>query len=185
MEDNNSNIKDDIHLFYEIKKSDQKSFEELFNRYYNLLCNYSTSIVDSTSCAEELVADVFANLWIKRKQIKINKNVKAYLFRSTRNASISFLRKQKVNIELIDEDQINIPNSKISPDNKLIKEEADIKLQNLLNQIPARSREVFILQRFNRLKYSDIAEALDISVKTVEKHMSKSLKIIRDKYKFF
>lgn len=177
------NIDDDISLINEIKKGNQKSFEELFNKYYNLLSNYSDNIINDKSTAEEVVADVFANIWIKRKKLNINKNVKSYLYKSTRNTTISYLRKQKDNIEIIDENQINIPNYWSSPDNKLLKEDLNFKLENMLCKIPERSREIFTLHRFNGLKYNDIAQILDISVKTVEKHMSKSLKIIRENYK--
>jgi len=178
-----THIYNDIDLFEQIKNGNQKSFEELFNRYYNVLSNYSSIILNNNSCAEEVVADVFANIWIKRKKITINKNVKAYLYRSTRNTAISYLRKRKQECETIDENKINFSQTHNSPDNELIREDSEFRLKNLLNKIPERSREVFILHRFNNLKYVEIAETLNVSIKTIEKHMTKSLKIIREYYK--
>ena len=173
----------DIILFEKIKENNQQAFEELFNLYYHNLCDFSSLMSNNKPCAEEVVADVFANIWIKRKKLKINKSVKAYLFRSTKNTTISYLRKRKNIYEPIEEDQLNIFNSDSSPDKHLLKEELNFKLKNLLKIIPERSREVFILHRFNGFKYKDIADTLDISIKTVEKHMTKSLKLLRDSYK--
>jgi len=173
----------DIFLFDKIKNNNQKAFEELFNLYYQNLCDFSFLMINNKSCAEEIVADVFANIWIKRKKIKINKNVKSYLFRSTKNTTISYLRKRKNNIEIIEEDQLNVFNAGSIPDEQIINKETYLKLIKLLNIIPERSREVFILHRFNGFKYRDIAEILEISIKTVEKHMTKSLKLLRETYK--
>jgi len=173
----------DIILFEQIKENNQKAFEDLFNLYYHSLCEFSNLMSNNKPCAEEVVADVFANIWIKRKKLKINKSVKAYLFRSTKNTTISYLRKRKNIYEPIEEDQLNIKNQDSSPDKNLLKEEQNLKLEKLLKIIPERSREVFILHRFNGFKYRDIAETLGVSVKTVEKHMTKSLKILRDSYK--
>jgi len=177
------NFERDRILFNKIKNGKENAFSELFNKYYKNLCDYSYLMNNNKSCAEEIVADVFAYIWIKRKKIKITKSVKAYLFRSTKNTTISYLRKKKNKFEIIEEDQFNIPGSNSLPDRQIIKAESDLKLNTLLNLIPARSREVFILHRFNGLKYIDIAETLDISVKTVEKHMTKSLKLLRGAYK--
>ncbi|RLD52399.1 MAG: RNA polymerase sigma-70 factor [Bacteroidetes bacterium] len=177
------NSEKDIILFNEIKKGKQKAFDELFNLYYHDLCDFSNLMSNNKPCAEEVVADVFANIWIKRKKLKINKSVKAYLFRSTKNTTISYLRKRKNIYEPIEEDQLNIKNQDFSPDKNLLKEEQNLKLEKLLKIIPERSREIFILHRFNGFKYRDIAETLDISVKTVEKHMTKALRLLRDVYR--
>ncbi len=173
----------DIILFEQIKENNQKAFEELFNLYYHNLCDFSSLMSNNKPCAEEVVADVFANIWIKRKKLKINKSVKAYLFRSTKNTTISYLRKRKNIYDPIEEEQLNVKNQDSAPDKNLLKEEQNLKLEKLLKIIPERSREVFILHRFNGFKYKDIAETLDISIKTVEKHMTKSLKLLRDSYK--
>jgi RNA polymerase sigma-70 factor (ECF subfamily) len=178
-----NNSERDIYLFEEIKNSSQKAFEELFNLYYQDLCRFSKCIINNTACAEEVVADVFANIWIKRKKITINKSVKSYLFQSTKNTTISYLRKHKNFYEPFDEELLNISERDALPDKDLIKTETDIKLNKLLNLIPQKSREVFILHRLTGLKYNDIAETLDISVKTVEKHMTKSLKLLKENYK--
>ncbi|MEA2042352.1 MAG: RNA polymerase sigma-70 factor [Bacteroidota bacterium] len=175
--------KKDSELFKQIKRSNQDAFSSLFNKYYKELCMYSQIISNNKSCAEEVVADVFANIWIKRKKIKINKNVKAYLFRSTKNTTISYIRKRNKNLITINDEQYKISANDSLPDKYILQKESEFKLKTLISQIPDRSREIFIMHRFSDLKYTEIAEILDISVKTVEKHITKSLKLLRAGYK--
>ncbi len=177
-----NNSERDIIIFNDIKKSDQKAFDELFNRYYKSLCDFSNLMINNKQSAEEIVADVFANVWINRKKIKITKSVRAYLYRSTRNTTISYLRKNKKIFEEIKEDQFHIIKPDFSPEKNIRKQELTYEINVLLSVIPERSREIFVLHRFNEFKYSDIAEMLSISVKTVEKHMSKALRLLRDAY---
>ncbi len=176
------NFEKDYILFNNIKIGKQDAFSELFNKYYQPLCDFSYLMSNNKSCAEEVVADVFANIWIKRKKLKINKSVKAYLYRSTRNTTISYLRKRKNIFEEIEEEQLNVVKPDFSPEHNLAKEETTRKIEKLLSVIPQRSREIFILHRFNEFRYNDIAEMLDVSVKTVEKHISKALRILRENY---
>ncbi len=178
-----NNSEKDIILFNEIKRNNQKAFDELFTAYYNELCDFSYLLINNKPLAEEIVADVFANLWIKRKKIKILKNVKAYLYSSTRNLTISYIRKNKNHFEQIEEERLNIVKSEFSPEKNIKKQELTSEINYLLSVIPERSREIFVLHRFNNFRYSDIADFLEISVKTVEKHMSKALRIMRDAYR--
>ena len=177
-------IKDsDIILFEKIKHNSQPAFDELFNKYYQNLCEFSYHIVKNKSCAEEIVADVFANIWIKRKKIKIKTKLSSYLYRSTKNTSISYLRKNKVQFEPLFDSRDFIAKPDAQPDRAIIKNENKLRLDNLLNILPERNKEIFVLHRFSGLKYVEIADIVGISVKTVEKHMSKSLKLLRETYK--
>jgi len=176
------NSEKDIVLFDLIKKNNQKAFEELFNKYYQTLCDFSFMMTNDKSIAEEVVSDVFANFWIKRKKIIINKNLQSYLFKSTKNHTISQLRKNKTTFEFIDEDKFSISSLSSLQENGKTKTEMKNEATNLLKIIPERSREVFVLHRYNEFKYKDIAEMLEISIKTVEKHMTKALRLLRENY---
>lgn len=178
----NNNSEKDIILFNLIKKNNQKAFEDLFNKYYQTLCDFSYMMTSNKSLAEEVVADVFANIWIKRKKIHIDKNLQSYLFKSTKNLTISYIRKNKKPIVFFDEDTFFSQSLFVNQEVKKTKKEMKVEAENLLKIVPERSREVFILHRYNELKYKDIAEMLNISVKTVEKHMSKALKLLRENY---
>ncbi len=171
----------DITIFNNIKSNNQKALNELFNKYYHVLCEYSFLITNDKAGSEEIVADIFANIWINRDKIYIKKNVRAYLFKSTKNLAISYLRKNKNIFEKIEEENLINTNSN-SPDQYIINREKQLKIKDILDIIPKRSREIFILHRFSGLKYQDIAETLDISVKTVEKHISKALRVLRETF---
>ena len=134
--------------------------------------------------AQDVVQDVFMKLWESRDEIDPNESLKAYLFRITANSSISKLRRRKVKNQY---DEIlkfvYIDNSESSPYNSLIERELSESITLALNKIPPQSRRVFDLSRIEGLKYSEIAEYLKISVKTVESHMSKALSMLRTELK--
>lgn len=177
-----ANLQNDFFLFEKIRHNNQKAFDELFNKYYLKLCEYSYLVVKDKSIAEEVVADVFANIWIKRKRIKIKTRLSSYLYRSTKNTSITYLRKNKIKFEPIPESHDFVAKQDSFPDSEILKIENKLKIDNLLNILPERNKEIFVLHRFSGLKYIEIANVVGISVKTVEKHMSKSLKLLRETY---
>lgn len=169
----------DIRLFNQIKKGNELAFNTLFEKYYADLCEFSMMIVGNHQIAEEIVADVFANIWIKRGKHSVDYNLKGYLLRSTKNLTISYMRKKKIQILSIDEMEQHQPKSELTPDIGIKKAESKISMENILLNIPAKSRLVFKMHRFENLKYREIADILEISIKSVEKHMGKSLKILR------
>ena len=159
---------------------DRKSFELLFDKYYNNLCNFAYMFFKDRTQTEELVADVFVNIWEKRRTIQIKTDFKSYLYRSTRNAVINIIRKdQRNNLESNKSEQIKF---EFSPETLMIREEVVTHFEGMLNRLPKQAGLVFRLVRVDGLKYKEIAETLDISVKTVENHMGKALKLMRAMY---
>lgn len=173
------NNEEDKKLFKQIKAGNNLAFNTLFDRYYVELCDFSFRIMGHKEIAEEVVADVFANIWLKRNHIFINTSLRAFLYRSTKNMTISYLRKKKNDILPLDDIIDFQSNLGPKPDDDMIYEESLNSMERLLLHIPNKSRIVFKMHRFDNLKYREIAEVLDISQKTVEKHMGKALKILR------
>jgi len=169
----------DIRLFRRIKKGDRKAFNEVFNGCYEDLCEFAFLILRQKQAAEEVVSDVLTNIWIKRKELLINTSLKSYLYRSTKNRAISHLRSKKEAVDL-EEVLQTIPVSESSPEQKMISDENVNAIHWWLEAIPGKSRLIFKMSRIDKMKYREIAESLEISVKTVEKHMGKALKIIRE-----
>jgi len=167
-------------LFKQLKAGNKLAFSSLFEDYYLELCEFSFRIVGKKELAEEIVADVFANIWLKRNQIIINRSVKAFLFKSTKNMTISYMRKKKNDTIPLDDILAYRANTSPKPDDTIIYKESVGSIEQLLALIPNKSRIVFKMHRFDNLKYREIAEVLDISQKTVEKHMGKALKILRN-----
>jgi len=163
---------------FKIKNNDKKEFEKMFKLYYNALCMYSLKIVTDRDTAEEIVQDLFCSFWEKRKSINLNSSIKSYLYASTYNNSLMFLRKKKS--ELKYKSFLKYRNEKsLSPDSYMKEYEVDLIIKNTLDSLPERCKQIFTLSRFEGLKYKEISDKLSVSVKTVEANMSKALKIFR------
>ena len=171
---------EEINIFNRIKNDDKQAFNILFEEYYGRLCEFSYRIIANKQLSEEIVADVFAKIWIKRHRIEITGSIRAYLFQSTKNTTLSYLRKRKKETVNFD-DLINFQfKDESNPEKELISNENLKSYENILSVIPEKSRAVFIMHRFDRLKYREISAILGISQKTVEKHMGKAIKLMRE-----
>ena len=163
---------------------DEQAFELLFKMYYTTLCSYSNKYLFNYEEARDVVQEVFLNLWENKNEIDPKESLKAYLFKITANSSINKLRRRKVKTKY---DEIlkfvYVENSELSPHDSFLEQELSEYIGIALNKIPPQCRRVFDLSRIDGLKYSEIAEYLKISVKTVESHMSKALSILRTELK--
>ncbi len=168
----------DDKLKVEIKKGNRESFEKLFKELYNDLFAYAYVFTENKELAEEIVLDVFTNLWINRKKITIYESLRAYLLKSVKNRAISALRKKKN--DFLNDDFLKNYTNDCNPEKKIITNEEKQKITDALQLIPPRSREIFVLHRFEGLKYKEIAELLEISPNTVENHIVKAMKVLRN-----
>lgn len=163
-----------------IKKGDIGSFENLFHRFYSGLCGYAESLVRKGEIAEEVVQDVFYNIWKNRKTLQINKSWQSYLYRSVYNNSMMYLRKTNRLHSLEDDNRPDPIVDTADPAQLMQLNEVSELLSRTLEELPERTREIFRLNREEGLKYREIAERLSISVKTVEANMGKALKALRN-----
>lgn len=175
----------DIVLFYSLKAGNDDALELLFNKYYSQLCIYAHSFLNDNNLSEDIITDLFADLWVKRKKIEIKQNFSAYIYKSAKNAALSYIRKKKLETVSFEEvENFDIASSQ-STFSKYDKEQSDLKIQTIIKNIPPRSREVFVLHRFDGMKYKEISKLLSISVKTVENHMSTALKVLHKNKEVF
>ncbi|MCD4773395.1 MAG: RNA polymerase sigma-70 factor [Bacteroidales bacterium] len=164
-------------------KLDETSFEELFRKHFNGLCFFAQNYVKDFDMAKEIVQESFINLWEKRQSIDISKSVKSYLTTSIRNKCLNYLRDtKKFNTEIILSDVL-FQEVDFEQSDKLIEKELNNKINNAIDDLPEKCKEIFQLNRFENLKYKEIAVKLNISIKTVETQMSKALKHLRKKLK--
>lgn len=156
-------------------------FDALFHTYYKQLCRFSFRIVHDKDKAEDVVQTCFINFWKKRKSITIQSSFKAYLFRSVYNRSINEYTRSK---RIINEDisVLNETSGSISEDPILLMQAQELqkKIDRAIMAMPDGCRTVFMLSREDQLSYKEIAEMLQISIKTVENQMGKALKIMRE-----
>lgn len=167
-------------LFETLKAGDITAFEMLFRTYYQPLCNYAFTFVQDKDEAEEIVQSTFLSLWEKKQTLEIRTAVKPYLYAMVRNASLNVLKHEKVKKEHAEVTMAVGERSIESVARTVMASELESRIYKAMDALPEQCRLVFKLSRFEELKYSEIAEQLNISVKTVENHMGKALKIMRE-----
>lgn len=173
----------DKHILERLQKGDEQVFEEFFKTYYERLCNYANTILNDMDEAEEMVQGAFLAMWEKRETIEVHSSLKSYLYRAVYNSSLNHVKHLKVRQKYDNWHQHNATLEHNSTSESLIASELDAIAQNAINNLPPQCQNVFKLSRFENLSYAEIAEQMGISVKTVENHMIKALKVLREKLK--
>ncbi|WP_200977740.1 RNA polymerase sigma-70 factor [Echinicola sp. 20G] len=157
---------------------DDNVFEVTFKEHFKALHAYACVLLKDEDEAEEIVQSVFLKLWEKRENIHIDSSLRAYLYSMVYRDCMNLIRHEKVkqkhqNITLYEAQNTSLQNDHGHED------ELMSLLKKALKDLPEKCRQVFLLSRYESLKYSEIAERMGISVKTVETHMGKALKHLR------
>ncbi len=168
-------------LFEQAKKGDEQSFRRLFNLMYPALCSYAHYFIQSAVCAEEIVADVFVKVWRVKEGVDSGA-IKAYLYRSVKNSSLNELSRQRIDTVSLENEVINEPEADTTPLQVLLAKEAHLRMNQLIDQLPERRRLIFTMSRVEGIPFREIAELLDISVRTVEDQVFKAVKYLREAY---
>jgi RNA polymerase sigma-70 factor (ECF subfamily) len=164
-----------------LSKRDEAAFEQVFKTHYKNLHAYAFTILRDEDEAEEMVQQVFFKLWERSENLSFSGPVAAYLYRAVHNESLNFLKHQKVKAGHQLHVAYSMKNKSEHEQGKMMRKELENKFREALNELPEQCRTVFQLSRFEDMKYKEIADKLDISVKTVENHMGKALKLLRTK----
>ena len=161
---------------------DKRLFEQLFHEHFVHLCNFAQSFVYDLDEAKEIVQVVFTNLWLKKEEITTEKSIKSYLYTSVRNRCLNFIRDhKKFRSQLLDLDTAGFDMAyEVNPSGI---SELENKVEKAIDGLPEKCAEVFKLSRFEQMKYKEIGEKLNISIKTVEAQISKALKHLREELK--
>ena len=164
-----------------LKPNKEAIVESLFREHFEALSRLAMKYIGDFDNSKDIVHEVFAAFWQKFDGLPADTQYKSYLFTAVRNKSFNYLRDQKKHLDIVDAETQKSPESEDSVETKELAREIDYAL----NLLPERCREVFELSRFEGMKYSQIAEELDISIKTVESQMSKALRLLREHLKDF
>lgn len=160
---------------------DMDSFKYFFDRYYNDLCNFVHIYLHDQALAEEIVQDIFVYFWENRGKLQINTSVKAFLFSASKFKSLNLLRdtqNQKKIVERIGKTEPFYTQEQGS--SYLDTDEFKKILDSGVEQLSPKCREIFLLSKREELSNREIAERLNISVKTVENQMTIALKKLRE-----
>lgn len=171
----------DDNLMQKIKEGNMFAFDALYRKYVKKLYKFAYSLVKSHEEAENVIQEVFLNLWISRNKIEKNSSVKSYIFKLTHNSAISIIRKKVRDAKFIEYIKSIQEPSSDSIASQIEYSEMNKRLNKIIDELPGRQREVFTLHRIEGLKYCEISNRLNISMNTIENHMSRALKTILKK----
>lgn len=155
----------------------ESDFEFVFSHFYAPLCAYANKITLQQQVSEELVQDLFLHLWDNKHKLNIE-NLKSYLYSSIYHKALHHIEHQSVKLKY-DKSLIASNHVYPSPEDAMITDELYRVYRNELDQIPPNTRHIFKMSRYSDMTYKEIAQKLNISVKTVESHISKALKAFR------
>lgn len=169
-------------LFEQVKQGNLKAYETIFKLHYAGLTRYASSIVRDLTIGEEISQEVLMYIWEKRSQINLTSSLKAYLFSSVKNKCINYIKNELPKLQsTTDLSQISaLGTTPMSADDSGLMKK---KIQYAIDQLPEKCKNIFVLSRYGGLTYAEIAEDLDISVKTVENQMSIALKKLKEALK--
>lgn len=160
-----------------LEEKPYQEFRSVFEQYYNPLCNYAYSFLKDSDSSEDIVQEVFIKIWENRKDLIASNSIRFYLYTAVRNNCFTYLEKNKRTkiIPITDQD--------VSEDSSPLDGESgtdyNALLKQAIDQLPPKCREVFLLNRISKQSYQEVADQLNISVKTVENQIGKALRILR------
>ncbi|HUB60195.1 MAG TPA: RNA polymerase sigma-70 factor [Puia sp.] len=158
---------------------DQQAYKELYTSLYAFLLGFARTIVPSRETAEEIVSDVFIRFWERRKELEKITNLKVYLYVATRNTAFNYLNKQKrTPTYSIDDVEAVFTSIYFDPEQLMITAEMLDLIQKAIDQLPPKCKMIFKLAKEDGLKCREVAEILNLSVKTVENQLAIALEKI-------
>jgi RNA polymerase sigma-70 factor, ECF subfamily len=167
----------DIEIINRIREGEVKVYENIFTEYYPMLCLFAKKMLGDIDKARDIVQDVFVTLYAGRNSLHINTSLKSYLFKCVYNACLNSLKQTKVYAHHHEYLKLNLPFS--DDHDMVIKAELEDKIRITIESLPDECRKIFKMNRFEGKKNKEIADELNISIRTVETQISKALKVLR------
>ncbi len=165
-----------------LNTNDRTALKDIFEEHYDDVCKTVHRFIKDRSLVEDIAQTVFIKLWEKRETIEITSSFAAYLHRMAMNESLMMLRKMKRQNETELVDNLSQETSD-SVEKSYLQGELQSHITDAIDQLPPKTKVVFMLSRFEDMTYKEIAEKMEISVKTVENQMGRALRILREKMK--
>jgi len=165
------------------KEGDRSAFSTIFSVYYTDLVMFAITILNNADSSQEIVQDMFVKLWEDREKIVINTSLKSFLLKSVQNKCLDLLRHQKIKERYSSEFNHTALIHDYDTEGYVLRSELEFNIEKILNELPAEIAESFRLNRYEGLKYHEIAERLRVSQRTVEVRISKALQVLRERLK--
>jgi RNA polymerase sigma-70 factor (ECF subfamily) len=162
--------------------TDHSDFEQLFKKHNKGLCDLAFNLVRDKDAAKDIVQEVFLKLWKNRSNVDLEDQIKHYLFKATAHTSLNHLRFSKKIVKL--DDQLNHATAAQGMD-EIGYTELEVKAREAIDRLPPKCKAIYLLSRHEGLKYQEIADSLNLSLKTVENQMGIALEKLRTDLKPF
>lgn len=175
----------DTELLNLIREGNKEAFRQLFYKFYPRLLRYAVRYVNDENIAEDILQDCFISFWERKNSIRYI-SISSLLFCMVRNACLNYIKHnsliENISVDYVfdieGEEKLYSLDMQLSPDELLFQKELKIQISKAISLLSDRTKQVFVLSRFRGLKNNEIADELNITTKAVEKHITKSLKII-------
>lgn len=166
-------------LIQRLNNNDELALASIYNEYWEIMYLGAYNLVKNKQVSEDIVQDVFVNIWKKRGGLEIKVSLRSYLYTSTIYKTYDYFRKNKsaIRVDLLENFNERVQNS--NPETKLMDKELQDYLEAVINELPEKCRVVYNLSRNEQLSHKEIAVKLNISTRTVEGHITKALKVLR------
>jgi len=171
-------------LIEKLKNGDASSFEVIYKSHYRRIFHFALQYLHDEEVCSNIIQDVFSSLWDNREKFTIESNLNAWLFTVTKNKCLKYLREYKSeqkHLGSLGEQRLSIIHDALNnlDTSPMAFQEIEKIIQQTLQSLPSKCRIAFEMSRFEEKKYSEIADEMQISQKTVETHISSALKIFR------
>ena len=178
------NITEDKELYRKLKEGNELAFKALFQKYYSAMCHFAFQFLQDSEMAEETVQEFFVRLWEKRQSLNIETAVSQYFFRSIKNQCLNQIQHQKIRKQYASK-MMESFHQAVDPEQYFMEVDLIKRIEKCIESLPPKRQEIFRLSREQGLKYKEIADELNISIKTVEAQMGLALKYLREELKEF
>jgi len=166
----------------QVSVGDTRAFRQIFDALFSNLTKFSFSFVHSKEAATEIVDELFVQLWIKRADIMKINDLRVYLYTATKNASLNYISKKAKQIEVEPYENLIVHMTDlVSPEQIMITKEMLQKIKEAVDSLPPRCKLIFKFVREDGLSYSEVAEILGLSIKTIDAQMVIAVARIRGK----
>jgi RNA polymerase sigma-70 factor, ECF subfamily len=170
-------------LLEKFREGDKTAFSTIFSVYYSDLVMFAATFLNDLDSSQEVVQDIFVKFWEDRQSIFINTSLKSYLLKSTQNKCLDWIKHSKVKSNYCKEIIHSTSLLDFNTENYVLKSELEFNIDKALDQLPKEISESFRLNRYEGLKYHEIAEKLNVSQRTIEVRIGKALQALRDHLK--
>ena len=170
----------DSDLLDRLREGDARAFDSIFREHYPHLVSFAGHMLRDHAAGEEIAQDVMVELWRRHASLEVRSSLRAYLVRAARNRCLNDIRHRRIRrkaepLLVLDATPVAAADAGVATG------ELEAALRDAVAALPERCREVFELSRVRGLRYAEIADAMEISVKTVEAQMGKALRLLRER----